>query len=225
MSCREAYKLISLYLDGLVHENVSRQLEVHVAGCIKCRDKLELMKQIPEVLQTDKLLAPSEDFTKQVMQRVVMQQVVVRRDGDRASSFTSYTSTRVTTYVNAEPRQAKPLETADEKLDDDPSAKKFQIINLDSQRNLRRPMPGTYLLRFTSAAAAMVLCFGFVAYISALNGTMNVTSDSSGRAVMAFADLLTSSFSSPWEVAIGSIVAAIIIVTLWVRLVRMKNKG
>lgn len=224
MSCREAYKLLSLYLDGLVSESDTGRLEIHVAGCVQCRGKLDLMKQIPEVLQSDKLLAPSEDFTKLVMQRVVMQQVVVNRSDKNGTNFSSYSRTQVN-YISSQPRQTKTAEQSKltEPGDDEPEP--ARIIRLDPQRNRPKIVPGAYLLRFTSMAAALVLGFGLLAYLFEVNGASGISAASSSHAVMAFADLLKSSFSSPWQVAIGAIVSAIIIVTLWLRLVRLRNKN
>src|SRR5947209_14068488 len=72
MSCREMNALISPYLDGLLDGAQTRRLEHHVDGCEDCRYKMELMQEIPQALQTDRMLAPRPEFTATVMQRIVI---------------------------------------------------------------------------------------------------------------------------------------------------------
>ena len=225
MYCREANKLLSLYLDNLLNEGQARTLEEHATGCEKCNDKLELMKQIPEALQSDKLLAPSEDFTKLVMQRIVMRQAVVKHEAN--GSFSSYTQTQVTLVSMRTPQAPRKslvddeAEAADETEGD---LNPTNIVSFEAKRKVARHIPTAYLLRFSAAAAAFVFGFGMLAYMFQLNGFSSSTSDTSGKAVVAFADLLTNSFASPWEVLVGSIVAVVIVVALWLTLVRMRSK-
>lgn len=226
MFCREAYKLLSLYLDNLLGEAPTRRLEQHTAECVKCRSKLEIMQQIPTALQSDKLMAPSEDFTKLVMQRIVVQQVVTGR-GDKGS-YASYSRTQVSLVSFQPGQQGQPAQDMDtQSVDEDEegdAASPAEVILLENRRELAGHVPTAYLLRFTSLAAVFVLSFGLLTYVFQANGTPISTTDTSGRAVMAFANLLTSSFSSPVEVVVGAVVAVGIVITLWVLLVRMQNK-
>jgi hypothetical protein len=146
MYCREANKLFSLYLDNLLNEGQARTLEEHTSECDKCNDKLELMKQIPEALQSDKLLAPSEDFTKLVMQRIVMRQAVVKHEAN--GSFASYTQTQVTLVSMHTPaaQRNRQLDEAEAEAADETEGdlNLYNIISLDSKRKVARPIPTAY---------------------------------------------------------------------------------
>lgn len=235
MFCREASKLLSLYLDGLLSVAQTQRLEEHTTGCVNCRNTLELMQQIPVALQTDKLAAPSEDFTKLVMQRIVMQQVVVKQNDGRGN-FSSYSQTQVSVVSSytTQPNRAKQISTpaSEPKTDADDAegeavakfVQESNVIDFTSRRPMQTTMP-FYLLRFSAAAAAFVLGFGLLFYVFQVNGNAISTTDTSGRAVMALANLLTSSFSSPLEVVIGAAVSVVIIVSLWFVLTRPNNKN
>lgn len=235
MSCREASRLLSLYLDGLLSKIQTQQLDDHVANCATCQQTKELMLQIPMALQTDKAAAPSEDFTKLVMQRIVMQQVVVKQN-DGHGGYSSYSQTQVSvvsSYV-AQPNRAKqpntPASDSNAASDDseDEQVSKFAHENNVIDFAARRPMQATmpfYLLRFSAAAAVFVLGFGLFLYVFQANGNAMTTTDNSSRAVMALANLLTSSFSNPVQVVIGVAVSALIIVSLWYVLARSDKKS
>src|SRR6476620_1639884 len=111
MFCREVKTSISRYRDGQLEEPLSLQVEEHVAGCPPCRHRLGLMKEIPAVLQTDRMLAPRPEFTKMVMQRIIVrQQVGTTTFETRTDSVSFNTTGRETAQQSSDSRESTETE-------------------------------------------------------------------------------------------------------------------
>src|SRR6476469_8129211 len=94
MSCREANQFTSSYLDGQLNDREVRLYEEHISGCVDCRDHLDLLKQIPSALQTDRMLAPKPEFTTLVMQRIIVKQQFGNSSSTLEAQFTSISYTQ-----------------------------------------------------------------------------------------------------------------------------------
>jgi predicted anti-sigma-YlaC factor YlaD len=45
LTCKELVELVTDYLEGALHADERARFEEHLAGCYKCRDYLEQMRQ------------------------------------------------------------------------------------------------------------------------------------------------------------------------------------
>src|SRR3954454_17610010 len=89
MFCREATMITSSYLDGQLDHHKVRVYEEHILQCADCRDHLDLLKQIPAALQTDRMLAPKPEFTTLVMQRIIVKQQFGNQNQTFEAQYTS----------------------------------------------------------------------------------------------------------------------------------------
>ena len=207
MSCRDMNSLISPYLDGWLNSSQIRRLEAHVATCNDCRYKLELMQEIPQALQTHRMLAPHPEFTAVVMQKIVITSQLQTKNGLAATLTTEFRSeTRTFRTANPAPAEKKPSEKAPEQ--------EAKILNLFRPETKPTKAAGAYVLRFSSMAAALVVAVGIGIY--ALQPGLNTpASVSTSEAIGFFAHTLTDAFQSPVEIVLGAIITAGLVVALW----------
>jgi hypothetical protein len=221
MFCREATLITSSYLDGQLDHREIRLYEEHVEQCADCHDHLELLKQIPTALQTDRMLAPKPEFTTLVMQRIIVKQ----QFGNSSHSFEAqYTSLSYSESDSAEDEDDyepdDPAETDDG--EDDLASAQTQPISManyarDRQVSRAGQLASSYVLRFSSVAAALVMMVGVSLYI--LGNFSNTPVDAPTAAVYGsikdFADNLRNALSSPLELVAGIAISAVILVSLW----------
>ena len=203
MLCREVRGLMSLYLDGQLEPDQTRQIEQHFVGCDACRGRLELMQQIPVALQTDRMLAPQPQFTTLVMQRIIVQQQV---GNTRLETRYSRVSVEYTT-------QTQPSDEEDEEPEPTPA----KIISLAERRAGRPRNTAELALRMSALAAALVLMVGAGIYIAAQGptGTGEASTASVYGAIKDFGDSLRNAFGSPVELVAGLAIAGVILIGLW----------
>ncbi len=211
MSCREMNLLMSPYLDGQLDSVQTHRLEQHVATCTDCRYKMGLLKEIPQALQTDRMLAPRPEFTAIVMQQIVIRSQFQTQGGVQTSVRTEFRSETHISFRNTE--ATKPENS-------DPNPKNEAKIMLLPQRPAAslRPAkaPGAYVLRFSSMAAALVLAVAIGIYALQIAPDPSAsTTASTSSAVSFFATTLTAAFQSPPELLLGFLVASALLVTLW----------
>jgi anti-sigma factor RsiW len=201
MFCREIKTLISSYLDGRLDYGQSRLLEEHIASCPTCRHRLGLMEEIPNALQTDRMLAPRPEFTK-----FVMQQIIVRQQLGTGRFETRLR--QVSFRVDSEPNEAPPAE------DDSASAKK--LTSLEEYSNRRPKTPYDYTLRFSAVAAVAVVMItaGAFAFTQSPSNLSDTAAAVYGG-IQSFADTVRSAFNSPVELLTGVVVAVAIMIGLW----------
>ena len=72
MHCKEASRLIQLYIDGHLTLDRTRALEAHIASCASCHVELDLLEEVAGNLSGCKLVAEPANLTAQIMQRVAM---------------------------------------------------------------------------------------------------------------------------------------------------------
>lgn len=223
MFCREAHQFTSSYLDGQLNDREVRLYEEHVVGCINCRDHLEVLKQIPSALQTDRMLAPKPEFTTLVMQRIIVKQ----QFGDQSQSFEaqytalSYTSTNLDEYEDedeADFDEEDDTETSEDDLESS-EVRPISIAEFARNRQVNRAgkLASSYVLRFSSVAAALVMMVGVGIY--ALGNFSSTPVDAPTAAVYGsikdFADSLRNALSSPLELLAGVAISAVVLFSLW----------
>ena len=219
MFCREATLFTSSYLDGQLDDREAQLYEAHVFQCPDCQDHLDLLKQIPMALQTDRMLAPKPEFTTLVMQRII----VKHQFGNQTHSFeTQYTSFSFSgaDYSQEEDDDYESDDLSDNEDDLDPA--QLQPLSLASyarERQISRTsqIASNYVLRFSSVAAALVMTVGVSLYF--LGNFSNTPVDAPTAAVYGsikdFADNLRNALSSPVELVAGLAISAVILVSLW----------
>jgi hypothetical protein len=219
MFCREATLFTSSYLDGQLDDREAQLYEEHVFQCPDCQDHLDLLKQIPMALHTDRMLAPKPEFTTLVMQRIIVKQ----QFGNQTHSFeTQYTSFSFSgaDYSQEEDDDYESDDLSDNEDDLDPA--QLQPLSLASyarERQISRTsqIASNYVLRFSSVAAALVMTVGVSLYF--LGNFSNTPVDAPTAAVYGsikdFADNLRNALSSPVELVAGLAISAVILVSLW----------
>lgn len=75
MHCKEASRLIQLYIDSRLTLDQTRALEAHITSCAACHAELNLLEEAADDLHDFKLVAEPEDLTAQIMQRVAISPV------------------------------------------------------------------------------------------------------------------------------------------------------
>jgi len=218
MFCREATLITSSYLDRQLDQNVVRVYEEHIQICADCRDHLDLLKQIPSALQTDRMLAPKPEFTTLVMQRIIVKQQFGNPTQSFEAQYTSYSYTE----SDQDEDDYETDDDEDETGEDDIASAQVQPISManyarDRQINRAGRLASNYVLRFSSVAAALVMMVGVSLY--ALGNFSNTPVDAPTAAVYGsikdFADNLRNALSSPLELVAGIAISAIILVSLW----------
>ena len=188
MFCREVRASVSPYLDGQLANDHIQRFKTHLDTCVGCKEQLDLMQEIPVALQTDRMLTPQPNFTKSIMQQIIIRQQIE--------------STVIETQIESVNVQTK-------------SANK--IVSLHEYRVNRQPVRNAtdYALWFSSAAAVLVVMVGLGIYITNTNNTSNSATASVYGAIQNFANTLSSGLSSPVELAAGVAIAAMILIGLW----------
>jgi len=221
MFCREANQFTSSFLDGQLSDREVRLYEEHVAGCVNCRDHLDLLKQIPVALQTDRMLAPKPEFTTLVMQRIIVKQ----QFGEQSQSFEAqYTALSFSSAALDEDDDEDDFEEEDDTQDaeDDLEPNTVRPISMaefarNRQVNRAGKLASSYVLRFSSVAAALVMMVGVGIYT--LGNINNAPVDAPTAAVYGsikdFADSLRNALSSPLELLAGVAISAVILFSLW----------
>lgn len=219
MFCREANQFTSSYLDGQLNDREVRLYEEHISGCVNCRDHLDLLKQIPVALHIDRMLAPKPDFTTLVMQRII----VKTQFGDQSQSFEAqYTSLSFSSSSPDEDEEDLDEEEDAGDTEDDLESAQVRPISLaefsrDRQVTRAGRLASSYVLRFSSVAAALVMMVGIGIY--ALGNINNTPVDAPTAAVYGsikdFADSLRNALSSPLELIAGVAISAVILFSLW----------
>jgi hypothetical protein len=221
MFCREATLATSSYLDGELDDREVQLYEEHIIQCPTCQDHLDLLKQIPMALQTDRMLAPKPEFTTLVMQRIIVKQ----QFGNQTHSFeTQYTSFSFSgaDYSQEEDDDGDYESDGLSDNEDDLDPAQLQPLSLASyarDRQISRTslIASNYVLRFSSVAAALVMTVGVSLYF--LGNFSNTPVDAPTAAVYGsikdFADNLRNALSSPIELVAGLAISAVILVSLW----------
>jgi hypothetical protein len=232
MFCRDAHQLTSSYLDRQLDLVQVRIYEEHIFECDDCRDHLDLLKQIPAALQTDRMLAPKPEFTTLVMQRIIVKQ----QFGNSSSTFEAqFTSLSYTQSVQDEDDDFDLDEDDDEEenAESDLTSTQVQPISMaefarDRQVNRAGRVASNYVLRFSSVAAALVMMVGVSVYALGNFGSTPVDAPTAAvyGSIKDFADNLRNAFSSPLELAAGVAISAVILISLWylLRSVRTNNE-
>lgn len=200
MFCREIKTLISSYLDGRLDYGQSRLLEEHVASCPACRHRLGLMEEIPTALQTDRMLAPRPEFTKYVMQQIIVRQQLG--------------SGRVETRLRQVSFQVS-QELSEPTLSEDDSATS-KIVSLNERSTRRAKTPYDYTLRFSAVAAVAVVMITAGAF--ALTQSPSNLPDTAAAVyggIQGFADTVRNAFSNPVDLLTGIALSAVIMIGLW----------
>jgi hypothetical protein len=201
--------LMSPYLDGLLDGAQTRRLENHVGGCDDCRYLLELMQQIPQALQTNRMLAPRPEFTTMVMQRIVITSQLQNQNGVRTKVRSEFRSETRYTFRGDGGNSAKTDPTNEAKIVTFPSTEERQ------SRLSGTKSPGAYVLRFSSIAAALVVAVGIAIYSLQIGvGAQTGATASTSAGIALFAHTLTDAFQSPAEILVGGVVTVALVVTL-----------
>jgi hypothetical protein len=219
MFCREANQFTSSYLDGQLSDREVRLYEEHVSGCINCRDHLDLLKQIPTALHTDRMLAPKPEFTTLVMQRII----VKTQFGDQSQSFEAqYTALSFTSSSFDEDEDDLEEDEDTEDAEEDIASSQVRPISLaeysrDRQATRAGKLASSYVLRFSSVAAALVMMVGVGIYtLGNINSTpVDAPTAAVYGSIKDFADSLRNALSSPLELIAGVAISALILFSLW----------
>lgn len=193
MLCREVKMSMSPYLDGQLDSVQTRQLEEHLDGCDECQQKLELLKEIPVALRTDRMLAPQTDFTKLVMQRIIVREQVANRIEREIESVEVVVSRARTGNQVAQP-------TA-------------KVVSLADYKAKRAKRPYEYILQFSSVAAVLVVMVA--AGIVATGSANNSGAAAVYGAITGLGENIRGVFSNPGELALGLAVTGIVLIGLW----------
>ncbi len=225
MLCREVRVWLSPYLDDQLEETQARLLQEHLTECDSCQEKLDLMEQIPTALQTDRMLAPRPEFTRLVMQRIIVQKQI---GNTRYEASYSQLSVQTGTRPAVSSGYSETTDSVD--TDDDegePQNQPANIISLFDRRVTRPRSTSDLALRLSSLAAALVLMVGAAVYIAATgpSGTSDASTAAVYGAIKDFSDTLRNGISSPMEILVGLAVASGILIGLWylVRALRVQE--
>ncbi|MDB5079633.1 MAG: hypothetical protein JWP00_1557 [Chloroflexi bacterium] len=217
MFCREATLITSSYLDGQLDDREVRLYEEHIVICTDCRDHLDLLKQIPMALHTDRMLAPKPEFTTLVMQRIIVKQQFGDNNHSSELHYTSF-SFNESAHEDDEDDELEPEESAEDELES-AHPQPISLANYARDRHISRTsqIASNYVLRFSSVAAALVMMVGVSLY--AFGSFSNTAVDAPTAAVYGsikdFADNLRNALSSPLELAAGIAISGVILVGLW----------
>lgn len=221
MFCREATTITSSYLDGQLDHREVRLYEAHVVQCADCRDHLDLLKQIPAALQTDRMLAPKPEFTTLVMQRIIVKQQFGNQNQTFEAQYTSLSYSGSDSVQDEDDYETDDPAENDAAEDDLDSARTqpISMVNYARDRQVSRAgqLASSYVLRFSSVAAALVMMVGVSLYV--LGNFSNTPVDAPTAAVYGsikdFADNLRNALNSPFELVAGIAISAVILVSLW----------
>ncbi|HZU65754.1 MAG TPA: zf-HC2 domain-containing protein [Ktedonobacteraceae bacterium] len=72
MQCKEASRLMQLYIDGRLKFDQIRALEAHITACSACHAELNSLEEMVSNLHDFKFVAEPEDLTAQIMRRVAI---------------------------------------------------------------------------------------------------------------------------------------------------------
>jgi len=70
MNCRLSEEYMMRYFDGGLNDIEIAQMKQHLKSCSKCSKEYEELNGIIDILETDGIIEPPEDFELQVMQKV-----------------------------------------------------------------------------------------------------------------------------------------------------------
>ncbi len=227
MFCREVRSAVSPYLDGELSREEARRFEEHLSGCADCQHELDLVKAIPAALQTHRMLAPRPEFTRLVMQQIIVRQQLGTTTVESRTSSLSFISMSSEAALEEDNDDLENDEDEDETSDEQgqetaDKTSQAKIVRLaDRAPRLmaarRVKTPADYVLRFSAVAAALVLMVGLGAYVVAQTpgeGSEAPTAAVVG-AIKSFADSLRAALNSPLELVIGVAVAAIVLIAVW----------
>lgn len=62
MKCKELEELLSDYIEGTLNQAVAEEVETHLAGCSKCREKAQQMRALMGGLNDLEMVEPSAGF-------------------------------------------------------------------------------------------------------------------------------------------------------------------
>jgi len=158
------------------------------------------MEEIPTALQTDRMLAPRPEFTKVVMQQVIVrQQISPRIEGTWVQSVSSQISDVPATGSE----EANKLSFN-------------KMVSLEGRSSYRPKTASTYVLRFSSLAAVVVVMITLGVYVLAgpSSDLPNTTAAVYGG-IQGFADTVRNALSNPLDVLIGGVLAVVVMVSLW----------
>lgn len=80
IGCNEVRELLDDYVDGAVSKETAARLEVHLAGCRRCRHDLELTRRVLEEARTlPRSLSPANDLWPEIAVRIGGQDAVPLR--------------------------------------------------------------------------------------------------------------------------------------------------
>ncbi len=218
MFCREATIITSSYLDGQLGHQEVRLYEEHIVQCADCRDHLDLLKQIPMALQTDRMLVPKPEFTTLVMQRIIVKQQFGNQTSTFEAHYTSISFSGSTAAQDEDDFEADDPAENDE-VEDAAHTQPISMANYARDRQISRAgqLASSYVLRFSSVAAALVMMVGVSLYV--LGNFSNTPVDAPTAAVYGsikdFADNLRNALSSPVELVAGIAISAVMLVSLW----------
>ncbi len=72
MRCKEATRLMQLYIDGRLKFDQMHALEAHITSCTACHAELTMLEEIADNLHTFNFVAEPKGLTAQIMQRVAI---------------------------------------------------------------------------------------------------------------------------------------------------------
>jgi hypothetical protein len=62
MTCFNSGILLEGYLDNELSADEARNFEIHLKSCPECQDELEALKQLKEILASDKFVDPGDEY-------------------------------------------------------------------------------------------------------------------------------------------------------------------
>ncbi len=62
MNCKELEELLSGYIEGTLNQAVAEEVEAHLAGCSRCREKMHQMRALVGRLKDLEMVEPSAGF-------------------------------------------------------------------------------------------------------------------------------------------------------------------
>jgi anti-sigma factor RsiW len=70
MNCRETHRNIFDYLDGVLDEQGTIEMESHLALCSDCSSRVSFMRSALDVISVDSIVEPDTGFTVSVMSKI-----------------------------------------------------------------------------------------------------------------------------------------------------------
>lgn len=70
MNCKETHRNIFDYLDGVLDEHGTREMESHLASCSDCSSRVSFIRSGLDVISVDRIVEPDSEFIGSVMSKI-----------------------------------------------------------------------------------------------------------------------------------------------------------